>query len=318
MPSLQQLEYIVAVGDHRHFGRAAESCHISQPTLSQQILKVEETLGLTLFDRLKKPVVATPRGAIFLEQARKILFEHRRLKFLAADAGADTSGVFRVAVLPTVASALVPLFLDSFSSQFPKVDLHLHEMTTRTILDELREDRIDVAIMATPLEEDGFRQEPLYYEPFMLYLSRNHPLLKKKTLRPEDLEESQLWSLRDGHCFKEQVAIYCSLPATNLKLRNVHFQSGSLETLVSIVRQGRGYTMIPALMAELLDTREARASVRGFNKPTPCREISLVYRREHARKSLVDGLRSAIQAALPASVFPVKGSDLEVLGFGRC
>jgi LysR family transcriptional regulator, hydrogen peroxide-inducible genes activator len=314
MPSLIQLEYIAAVAEHRHFGKAAHACHVTQPTLSQQIRKVEDDLGLQIFDRIKKPVVTTPEGEVFLEQARLILREHRRLKEIAKAHTGEVAGSFRLAVIPTVSASLVPQFLEHFAARYPKVDLLIDELKTDSILEELRRDKLDAGIMATPLPAGGFEETPLYLEPFKLYVSKGHPLGRKETCAKEDLDGSDLWLLSDGHCFKDQVARYCSLPTgTAPAFRNVRFQSGNLDTLRRLVRQGHGYTLIPAFMTSYMTESEVKAHVRSFASPEPARQISLVSRRGHWKSAITKALRDSIARTLPEAVRKAAPRKLEVL-----
>lgn len=314
MPSLIQLEYIAAVADQRHFGKAARACHVTQPTLSQQIRKVEDDLGLLIFDRVKKPVVLTPEGEAFLEQARLILREHKRLKEIAAAHKGEVAGAFRLAIIPTVSASLVPQFLEHFSSRYPKVDLLIDELKTDSILEELRQDKLDAGIMATPLPAGGFEETPLYLEPFKLYVSKGHPLGRKEICARGDLDGSDLWLLSDGHCFKDQVVRYCSLPGDAVPaFRNVRFQSGNLDTLRRLVRQGHGYTLIPAFMTTYMSEAEVKAHVRSFAHPEPARQISLVARRGHWKAAIAKALRESIARTLPEGVRKASARKLEVL-----
>jgi LysR family hydrogen peroxide-inducible transcriptional activator len=314
MPSLVQLEYMVAVADHRHFGKAAKACFVTQPTLSQQIGKVEEDMGLMVFDRIKKPVMLTPEGEDFIEQARLILREHRRLEEIAKSKSKEISGTFRLAVIPTVSATLVPQFIEPFAKKYPKVELFVDEMKTESILDGLRQDKLDAAIMATPLTAEGFEEGPLYYEPFKLYVSKDHPLAKKDACAKKDLDGAGLWLLNDGHCFKDQVVRYCSIQGEEKPIfKNVHFQSGSLDTLRRLVRQGHGYTLIPAFMTSYMSEAEMRAHVRSFASPEPAREISLVCRRGHWKKSIVRALRESILKSLPEGMRTAPNRKLEIL-----
>jgi LysR family hydrogen peroxide-inducible transcriptional activator len=314
MPTLTQLEYLLAVEKHRHFGKAAASCHVSQPTLSQQIHKLEAELDLVVFDRIQKPVIPTEAGRRFLEQARVVLREQERLLRFARRGGRGVSGEFRLGTIPTVATNLVPLFVGEFARAFPKVSLYIEELKTETILTELQHDRLDGALLATPLAQNGLNQRPLYYEPFLLYLSPRHPLLEKKTLTAADLDGSEMWMLQDGHCFRTQIVKFCSLPRERATVfKNIHFQSGSLDTLRNVVRRNRGYTMIPAMMAEALDPEEQIAQVRPFRAPTPAREISLVTRRDHWKESIVEAIARTIRSGLPRPVAPEKTDRLWVL-----
>jgi LysR family hydrogen peroxide-inducible transcriptional activator len=314
MPTLTQLEYLLAVEKHRHFGKAAESCHISQPTLSQQIQKLESELDILIFDRIQKPVIPTEAGKRFLEQARVVLREQERLLRVVRRGGRGVSGEFRLGTIPTVASHLIPLFVSQFAEAFPQVELYIEELKTETILRELRNDALDGAVMATPLHQQGLKERPLYYEPFLLYLSVGHPLLAKRKLSPADLDGSEMWMLQDGHCFRTQIVNFCSLPRDKSTVfRNIHFQSGSLDTLRNVVRRNRGYTMIPALMAAALSPKEFESQVRPFRAPVPAREVSLVYRRDHWKVDMIEAIQRTIQAALPAHVVREKPGQHQVL-----
>lgn len=314
MPSLVQLEYIAAVAEHRHFGKAARACHVTQPTLSQQVRKVEDDLGMVIFDRVKKPVVLTPEGEAFLEQARLVLREHGRLKEIARARSGEVAGEFRLGVIPTVSATLVPQFLERFAGKYPKVDLHIDELKTEDILEALRQDRLDAAVLATPIPGGGFDEDPLYYEPFKLYVSRGHPLARKETCTKADLDGEGLWILNDGHCFKDQVIRYCSIVPERLPaFRNVHFRSGNLDTLRRLVRQGHGYTLIPAFMTSYMGDAEVWAHVRAFAPPEPAREISLVCRRGHWKQSITRALKESILRTLPEGMRTRPGRKLEVL-----
>ena len=303
MTSLTQLEYVIAVDQHRHFGKAAKAVHISQPTLSQQIQKLEDELGLIIFDRLQKPIIPTEEGQRFITQARNVIKEHQKLLHIAAKKPTGVSGKFRLGIIPTVASHLLPLFIGNFSKKYPNVDLYIEEMKTDTIIQDLKNDRIDGAILATPLEEPSLKEHPLYYEPFYLYLSENHPLLSRPTLTSQDLDENEMWLLQDGHCFKSQMAHFCSLNVEHdTVFKNIHFQSGSLDALRALVKNNRGYTMIPELMVESLSDAEIRKQVRAFKSPIPTREISFVYRRDHWKLDIIRALEDCVSESLPEAI----------------
>ena len=314
MPSLVQLEYIVAVADLKHFGKAAEACHISQPTLSQQIRKVEDNLDIVIFDRVKKPIMLTEDGEAILHQARLVLREHKRLKELARQKSDEISGEFRLGVIPTVANTLVPHFLRRFAQQYPKVMLLIDELKTSSILQELSEDRLDAALMATPLSVAGLVEEPIYYETFNVYASSGHRLLIGKTCRIDDLDTCDMWLLQDGHCFKDQVMQLCSVDSEAAKsFPRVQFQGGNLDTLLRLVRQGTGYTLLPAFMIDQMPTAEIKSHVREFQRPFPAREISLVSRRAHWRRKTVIALRDSILENLPQSLYRKRCPEIRVL-----
>ncbi len=314
MVSVTQLEYVLAVDQTRHFGKAALLCHISQPTLSHQIQKIEDDLGIVLFDRLQKPVIPTPEGVRFIEQAKLVLREHQKLLHLTRKKGGGVAGEFRLGIIPTVAGQLLPLFLSQFSKKYPQVELFIEELKTETILQEINRDGLDGAILATPLDGQGLKEHPLYYEPFFLYLSEHHPLLKKNLLSASDLDENEMWLLQDGHCFKSQISHFCSIDQhRDTVFKNIHFQSGSLDVLRTIVKKNKGYTMIPALMAATFTAAEMKKHVRPFKAPVPTREISFVYRRDHWKLEIIRAIEDCIAENLPDLVKSKPGKQDQVL-----
>lgn len=304
MITLTQLEYALSVEKHRHFGKASDSCGVTQPTLSQQLQKLEDEIGIVLFDRMKKPILPTQEGRQFLDQARSVMREHQKLLHVSKQShGENLAGDFKLAVIPTISSYLLPLFLKSLSKAFPKVQLYIEEMKTDTILSELQNDKLDGAILATPINNTEFKVHPLYYEPFYAYFSPDHPLLKKSQISREDLDTSQMWLLQDGHCFKDQVLNFCSLPTDyDMALSNIHFQSGSLDTLLRLVQNNRGFTLIPAMMALSFDKREFNAHVRAFKSPIPTREVSFIYRRDHWKLEIIKAIEQAVIQNLPSVI----------------
>ncbi|MBY0315045.1 MAG: LysR family transcriptional regulator [Bdellovibrionales bacterium] len=299
MTTLAQIEYVLAVDKYRHFGKAAEACRVAQPTLSLQIQKLEDELGIIVFDRVQKPIVPTPEGAMFIEQAKVVLKEHQKLIQVSKTHKGEVSGEFHLGIIPTVSTYIIPLIVSKIAAKYPLVSLFIEELKTATILEDLKADRIDGAILATPTHVQGLKEHPLYYEPFYLYLSKNHPLLKKKIITDKDIDQSQLWMLQDGNCFKDQVANYCSLPDTETPvLANIHFQSGSLETLKHVVQKNSGYTMIPAMMADYFSS-EDKKYIREFKTPSPTREISFVYRRDHWKIDVIDAIKKTVLEVVP-------------------
>ncbi len=315
MPTLIQLQYATEVEKHRHFGNASRACHVSQPTLSQQLQKLEEEIGLVLFDRTKKPILPTPEGQAFLDQARIVLRENDKLLHVSRQAkDGSVSGDFRLAVIPTVSSYLLPLFLKAFSLAHPKVRLLIEEMKTETILRELAGDHLDGAILATPVEGVDFKVHPLYYEPFFAYLSSRHELLKRVQISREDLDLSEMWLLQDGHCFRDQVLNFCAVAGDKAQAQaNVRFQSGSLDTLRRMVQSGQGYTLIPALMATALRKEEQLAHLRPFRAPVPTREISLIYRRDHWKLAIIRAIEESVTRSLPENIHRKPEKSFQVL-----
>lgn len=313
MPSLTQIEYIVAVDKHKHFGKAADDCHVTQPTLSMQIQKVEEEIGYPLFDRLKKPIVATAKGQRFISQAKVLLFEHHKLMDLSRQQGAELSGDLRLGVIPTVAPYLLPLFIESFSKQFPKIQLVVDELKTETIIKMLKEDQLDAGILATPLHEAGLKERPIYYEPFYLYVSKSHPLNARKRIKEDDLQGHDMWLLADGHCFRQQIVRYCSLKVDEGVFPNVQFEGGNIDTLRNIIRKSQGYTLVPALFVESLSEAEKRDYVRPFESPVPTREVSLIYRRDQWKSDILDALEQGVRKKLPPDLQEYDAKRQEIL-----
>lgn len=315
MPNWNQLQYAVAVEKFRHFGKASQACHVTQPTLSQQLQKLEDEVGIVLFDRAKKPILPTPEGQRFLEQARVVLREQEKLLHVAKQAVQEgVRGDFRLGVIPTVASDLLPHFLAPFVKAHPQVRLFIEEMKTETLLHELSGDRLDGAILATPIAGTDYKVHPLYYEPFYVYLSSGHPLLQQRSLTRADLDPAEMWLLQDGHCFKDQVASFCQLPkSAESALGNIHFQSGSLDTLRRLVQSGQGYTLMPAMMALSFRAAEREAHVRPFRAPVPTREISLIYRRDHWKLAILAAIERTISERLPKYIHSKPEKAMKVL-----
>ena len=301
MPTITQLEYIVAVDRLRHFGKAAKACHVSQPSLSMQLQKAEDELGVQIFDRHKKPITATDEGKPIIDQARQILREHERLLDISKNKSSALSGDFHLVVIPTLAPYIIPLFIEKFSSSFPLIRLKIDEMKTEDIIESLRSDTLDAGLLATPLREKNIAEFPVFYEPYYLYGPSNHELMKKRSIKEESLDQSEIWLLRDGHCLRNQVINFCSLRVENRGVYpNVSFEGGTLETLRHLIRKNkRGYTLMPHLFIDGLTAAEVAASVRPFVTPIPTREVSLVMRRGHWKLKMVEALREVIRKVVP-------------------
>lgn len=207
--TLTQLEYIVEVAKKQSFGLAAQSCFVTQPTISMQINKLEEELGVILFDRSKKPVQLTPIGRKIIQQARLALQEVSRIEELVHIEKGEVEGELKLGVIPTLAPYLLPLFLETFVKKYPKVDLIIEELQTQSIIDKLKEDSLDAGILVTPLNIKGIAEKHLFYEPFIVYIPAQHPLHKLEKFSEKDLSLSDIWLLNEGHCFREQAMDLC-------------------------------------------------------------------------------------------------------------
>ncbi|RNC79920.1 MAG: LysR family transcriptional regulator [Balneola sp.] len=299
--TLTQLSYIVAVDKYRHFATAAQKIYITQPTLSMQIQKLEDELGVLIFDRSKTPVIPTQIGEEIIEKAKIILRDSKEIEDVAALRGDELQGSFKVGIIPTVAPYLVPLFLKNFSEQHPKVELTFQEMLTSELLENLHDDHIDVGIIATATDQHLFEEE-LFLEPFLGYISNMHKFASKDKLDLKDLYKENLWLLNEGHCFRDQAIKICRKDNEKQNKGNIQFQSGNLETLKRLVEQDFGITLMPYLSMEDHDTRCANGIIKEFNDPVPTRKIRLVYSREFLKKNLIDALGTSIKNSIPESL----------------
>lgn len=302
--TLQQLQYIVALDDHRHFVKAAEACFVTQPTLTMQIRKLEQSLGAALFDRRLQPVRPTEMGTHVIAQARVVLREAGQLKALVEEMHFGTSGSFRIGIIPTLAPYLLPLFLADFAQANPDLRMSIDERKTSRILKSLRRGELDLGLLVTPVDRDEFEEVALFQEPFLAYLPKGHRLWSKKRLQRNDLKDQALWVLGEGHCFREQTLSLCDRPSAAGN-KNLIYESGSIETLKSLVRRGSGMTLVPELSVEPDDPH-----VRRFAEPEPVRQISLVVRKPFARRKLLDALAASIRSALPI----IRRRKIEVVG----
>ncbi len=302
MLTLTQLEYIVAVEKYGNFRLAAKSRFVTQPTLSMQIQKLEEELGVIIFDRSHQPIVATPIGQKIIDQSRVVLSQAALIAELINREQARIEGELRVAIIPTLAPYLLPLFLQEFVSLYPGVKLHMEESKTDDIIQDLRRNQLDVGILVTPLGEDLLRELPLFQEPFSLYASPTSELALQSEIVEEDLESQGLLLLTEGHCMREQMLKVCGgkKGASERGERQLQFESGSIETLCHLVESGHGYTIIPYLAKSWLTQRTGR--IIPFAQPQPSREVSLVVHRSFVKETLLEALASCIRNTLPADL----------------
>lgn len=300
--TLTQMRYAVAVGETLSFRLAAQRCHVSQSGLSMQIQRLEELLGTVLFDRTRKPVLLTPSGEAALSQMRSVLRETERLGQLVAEDD-EPSGRFRLGVIPTLSPTVLPLLLPRFVERYPKVALVIEELKTEEILMRLDADTLDAGLAATPLEVLGLHEEPLAHETLMAYLPPGDPLLCKRTITQADLGKKALWVMPEGHCFRSQVLSYCGAERPQSPA-HIAFESGSFQTLVRLVDQGLGATVLPALVVEQLPTARRRAQARPLVAPTPVREIGLVSARADLRRRTRSALSQVLRETLGRALEP--------------
>lgn len=300
--TLQQLKYIVALDNYRHFAMAAEKCFVAQPTLTLQVKKLEQELNTVIFDRKKHPLQPTPLGKEIVIKARQILREADGLEVLVSSKKQLMKGRFNVGIIPTVAPYLLPRFLYDFTKKNEGTHLVIHEMQTEDIIKGLKRNTLDIGLLVTPLEETELKETPLYQEPFLGYFSSKHPMSKLKTIPHNKLKRDGLLILTEGHCFRSQVLNICT--DEDIENQKFSYQSGSIETLKNLVKTGVGFTLVPELSVyeNTIDT----SYVKRFEEPQPTREVSLVVHKSFAKEALLNSLRDVIQDNLPDVVQKVK------------
>jgi len=301
MITLTQLEYIVAVDTYRHFGKAAESCFITQPTLSMQIKKLEEELEIIIFDRSKQPLIPTDVGQRIIDQARVILKQSEEIDNIVKEHKNQVTGLLRIGIIPTLAPYLLPVFIGRYKKNYPNIFIKVVEQTTDNIVNLLNRDLIDVGILVTPLKEEKIIEKPIFYEEMLIYTNPSHKLHRQKQITIKDIATPEIWLLSDGHCFRDQVVNLCSFLGTVDSELPFHFEAGSLETLMNIVDREGGITLIPELAK--FSMHETRlTNVRSFTNFHPLREVSLVYSRHFAKHKLINLLWREIQEDIPKNM----------------
>ncbi|AHE99582.1 hydrogen peroxide-inducible genes activator [Thioalkalivibrio paradoxus] len=295
--TLNELRYAVAVARERHFGRAAEACHISQPSLSVAVRKLEEELGVTLFERGHGDVTVTPAGAALLRQARRVLDEATALKEMAAREQDQLSGPLRLGAIYTVAPYLLPELIPVLHERAPGMPLVLEENFTAVLRDRLKEGELDAIVVSLPFDEPGVVTLPLYDEPFVAVLPASHPLNHDEPLTMDRLAEATLLLLGAGHCFRDQVLEVCprclheasaqGSPSSNL-------EGSSLETIRHMVASGMGVTILPCTAAGADRYAQRLLAVRRFAEPVPSRRVALAWRTSFPRPQAIEALRRAV------------------------
>jgi LysR family hydrogen peroxide-inducible transcriptional activator len=300
--TLQELKYLVALADHGHFGRAAEACFITQSTLSTQLKKLEDFLGVTLFDRSLKRVTPTPIGREILQAARNIVEESERIRELAKHAQDPMSRTLRLGVIPTLGPYYLPHVLTLVHKKHPGLRLLLREEMTSQILEHLNDGKLDAGLLALPVTDDSLRVEPLFYEPFYAALPAGHALAKRDVLKVSDIMEEKLLLLDEGHCLRDQALDVCGSGSRGRE----EVRATSLETLRQMVGMGLGLTLLPALAVDAGPRVSRKAvDIRPFRKPPPGRTIGLVWRKRAPFPETFDRLAQTLKNALPSEVEPV-------------
>src|SRR5690554_415875 len=301
--NIQQLEYIIAVDNYRHFSKAAEASFVTQPTLSMMIQKLEEELGVKLFDRSQLPVQPTEIGTRLINQARLALAQLNQIKEIVQEEKGIVKGIFRLAIIPTISPYLLPKLMQVHSENKFDIRIVISELTTDQILKGLANDSIDGGILATPLKEPAITEHPIYYERFFAYVSpREKALYARTSLDESDLTSTRLWLLDEVHCFRTQILHLCNLKKRRNGSQSIFtYEAGSIDTLINIVDQNEGLTVIPEMALSRLSETQKK-NVRPFKNSTPVREVSLVTRKEFFRERLLNIIIDEVKMAVPRSL----------------
>jgi len=296
--TITQLRYTLAVAKHGNFTVASEKCFVTQPTLSMQIQKLEEELGVIIFNRSTKPLRITEVGEKVLIQARKIVEESSRMNDIVSEEKGIIGGTLKVGIIPTVSPTLLPLFLNSFVKKNKNIDLKIEEYTTGSMFEKINNGDIDCAIAATPLKDENIIENPLYYEPFIAYVPQHHGLSGRKSLDIENLEDSNLLILEDGHCFRNQILNLCSIKDLN---KQFELKSGNFETLINLSNNGPWMTILPYLHSKFLSDSSKKNLIK-FNDPIPAREISIIYSKTQLKLPIINALKATISKVIRGQI----------------
>ncbi len=293
--TLQQLEYVIALSKHKNFEKAAEICFVTQPTLSMQLKKLEEEIGFLIFDRTKKPLQQTPFGTVFIDKATVILEEVSELKAIVNHDIFAVEGEYRLGIIPTLAPYILPLLLPEIAAKHPKTNLIIYELQSEDIIERLKVRSLDIAILATPLEEKSLDENIIFYEPFYGYFPDGHSQLNNKFIDINDLDLNELLVLEEGHCFRNQTLRICQVK-DKYSAKNISYQSGSIETIKRLIEKGMGFSLIPALSKEIGTNPKL---LRAFSAPIPAREVSLVSHRNFHKTGIKATIKRIILENLP-------------------
>ena len=305
--NLRDLKYLVALADHRHFGRAAEASFVSQPTLSTQIKKLEEELGVVLIERGPRKLMLTEVGEAIAERARDVLNEVEQIREEARRHRDPEAGSFRLGLFPTIGPYLLPHVMPNLRARFPQMELYLIEEKTEVLLDQLRRGHIDAAVLALPLEEKSFEQELLFEEPFVLCAPADQPAPKHLPVQLFDLQANSLLLLEEGHCMRDQALEVCERAGAR---ERQGFRATSLETLRQMVAAGVGVTLLPVLSVQPPVASNPALRIVAFEEPSPKRSLGLIWRRQSARANLMPMLAEVLRS-LPEGLLSTESFNSE-------
>ena len=297
--TIAQLKYLLAVAKHLNFTKASQECHVTQPTLSMQIQKLEDELGVLIFDRNKKPIKITEIGQKIVEQAKTIVNESARINDLVQQEKGYIGGEYKLGIIPTMVSTVLPMFLKTFIKKYPEVSIEIIEIPTEQMIEALLDGKLDAGIAATPLEEEKIVEKPLYYEPFVGFIPETHRLFQKKLLDEQDLDVKDILLLDEGHCFRDNILNICRMTDTHPK--QFDLKIGNFDALIKLSKEGMGMTLLPYLQTEDLCEKD-RKYLRNFKKPEPAREVSLIHARDIFKKNITEALFKTIKGIVKGAI----------------
>ncbi len=294
--TIQQLLYISETAKVGSFYKAAENCYVTQPTLSIQVKKLEDELGIVIFDRDKKPLKVTEEGELIITKARSIIDDFKTLESYAKKEHLSLEGTFKIGIIPTLANSILPIFIKNFNKNLPDTNFIINEMQTSSIINSLLIGDIDIGILVTPLNEKKLREIQLFNEKFFVYTSKSHPLYRVDKIDIDKLTDDGLMVIEEGHCFRNQTLEICKLK--KYKEDRLKYQSGSIETLMKIIDLNYGYTLVP----ELTIVNNSSDMIKEFKPPIPVREVSIVVKNTFKKEKLLEIMRNEILFEIPQSV----------------
>lgn len=298
--NLRELEYLIAVDEERHFHRAAKRCFVSQPTLSGQLKKLEQELGVLLIERTNRNVAMTEAGQAVVKHARTVLTEIKLIKEAAKVFQDPLVGDLRVGIIPTIAPYLLPIIMPPLSKEFPKLKLWLYEYQTHILLEKLQRAELDVLILALPIEKHDFAEINIFREPFRLAIKRDQPLAKQKNVNLGDIAKQELILLEEGHCLRGHILDVCAL--AGIKAQG-QYNATSLETLRHMVGEGMGMTLMPELAVPAKTRKTDAVRYIEFSDPKPNRQIGMLYRQNNYREEAFIKVNELIKSILPLNIF---------------
>lgn len=300
--TITQLEYVVAVATYRSFVAAAEKCFVTQPTLSMQIQKLEDELNVKIFDRNKHPINTTEIGQELVNQAKIILSEANKINEIIQNKTGQIAGTLKMAIIPTLAPYIVPQLMEQLTKHHPDLQIIIHEYQTHEIIQKLKNDEIDCALVSTPLDDLQIKEYPLFYESLVAYFGPNDPALQKKSITVQDIDMQQFWMLNEGNCLRNQIINLCSEQIGKIQdTKNFKYETSSVESLRKMVDKTGGVTILPEYA--VLDFPEANMErVRYFQGEEPVREISMVTNAHFVRMYILQNIMDKILNFVPESM----------------